>query len=726
MRRQLLTLAVALLACGPRTPSGAEPQNPQSAPAAKAPSALSKVAARIEVEPFEPLLLGGPSWAPEVLGVGTPATKDVAAELGAAHAALLEASRAGRTSAALAVALIRACWRAELVQQRGEVSIELLEALEQTYGVFDQPAYQVVEQSRRDAVVAFASERSSQGITLTERQLVDADRFIANVAGRAGAAQLRLIKLLLEEHADRPGAAAMAVRGARALVGVQDDVAVALVEASVGSGATEPIDASSALAGASVCFRALAPSCGEAALEHAGSSAGSERGAVEAMAKQAARALQLRDRADLASRTELGELLLELRRDDEAREVFETAHTQHPEDARPVAGLAKHAIMTRADFRGAYQLLERSGASENRDRSYYEVAIGTRAVSLAYDVLPRALAEGDGLSGAATSIEPYYRRLRADVVAYRELGASEADVLLFVLDGVFEVLPKIDDNAVLRERLSKLLPRAMELQRAAPTNTAAYRLLLLAAAFSTDQAGSLAVVRAEPAPALLVGDTGPRRISQWLDLALRWEAYGELNAIEAAANEGGAGARDPRLALVLGVIEAVRARTGGGSWQAAAGYFSASLQGQPSLATANNLVVALHELGRTEEALALLGELGSSENKPSIVKLNEAVVRGDLTSLAALCEGDADDAAAVACRWLQARANVPADRKRWALRSAEVEARAKATAIRSTPIPGRASAFPKGEFNFNMNYAPQVGLDLGISVTTSAWLVLTP
>lgn len=726
MRRSLLTLAVALLGCGPRTGPGAQLESPEPPAAAQGSAALTSAAAKIEVGRLEPLLSSGPQWGAEALGVQSVGVAQAAVNLTQARDALMAAERAGRVTSPLVLDVVATAWTAEALVLRGEISVELLEGLERAYSMFDQPAYRLLEQSRREAVLAFAAAINDRGISLTERQLAEADRLIASVADGAGAAQLGIAKLLLQNHAERPGTADVAVRSAAALVGVQDAVAVELVQASVAPGATTSGDPSAALAGARVCYRTLAISCAEAALQQARVS-GTERAAIDKLAGQAARALELRDRADLDSRVELGELYLELRRDDDARAVFETAHTQHPEDARPVGGLAKHAIMTRADFRGAYQLLERSGATENRDRSYYEVAIGTRAVSLAYDVMPRAAAEGGGLAGAAASVEPYYRRLRADVLAYRDLGVPEAEVLLFVLDGVFEILPRLEDKAVLRERLSGLLPRAKELQQAAPTHAPAYRLLLLAAAFSTDREASLSVVRAEPAPALLVGDTGPRRVAQWLDLALRWEAYGELPAIEAAVNEVGVAASDPRLAAILGVISAVRARLGQrAEWQTAAGYFNAALEGQPELVTANNLAVALHELGRTDEALALFGQLGTPGNRAPIVEFNAAVAAADRSSLTASCEGAADEASVLACRWLEREAKTAADKKRWALRSAEAETQARSNAIRSAPIAGQASALPKGEFNFNMNYAPLVGLDLGISVTTSAWLVLSP
>ena len=278
----------------------------------------------------------------------------------------------------------------------------------------------------------------------------------------------------------------------------------------------------------------------------------------------------------------------------------------------------------------------------------------------------------------------------------------------------------------MRGVLSDLLPRARTVQAAAPTDAAAYRLLLVAAALSKDSASALEAVKAEPSPLLLVGDTGVRRAQAWVDLAILWERFGELDGADRALVAVGPATADPRLAESHGVIAAVRARLGDRArWNDAAALFNAAAQRRLTPALLNNLGVALVELGRPDEAREVWAKLGQPGARYGLVDLHDAVVTRNLEALEVVANSDDEQLQFLAVRWL-VHLSPKASQSQWKARLPAAEAAARAASLRPALSPGPVGVVLKGEFNFNLHYDARNGLDLGIAITTTPWLTLRP
>jgi tetratricopeptide (TPR) repeat protein len=638
------------------------------------------------------------------------------------------------------IGLARATVIAEQQLSAKEVDVEVLLALERTYAVFDQPQLVRDEGLLARHVAAFARIAAEQGRLPDQRQVPELARVVRAAIQGSGALHRHAVARILRQAPEHPDVPDILARVAIGVGHRNDELAVGAMRLSVEMRAIDAVEPRHRLELAALCFEALELQCGNEARQAAEPARREAKAVlrrrfdrVDRLARLAAEAAQLDDRADAEARLRRAEIMLALHRFDDAEELYRTLHRQHPDDARAVAGLARHAIASRADFHAAYQFIERSTAAEHRDLAYYEIAIGTRATTLVQDVLPR-VSEG-GVEAAIVVAGPYLAKLRADVLAYEELGADDGVVLHFLLDRLDEAVELLRKGkaAEIRTRARALLPEAAQLQQRVPKNLHAYRILMSAASLSSDAKAAFAAVDG-PLPELGEhrSEGGLRRAAALLDLAVAWEKFDRLDDVLRRVDEAELPAGDPRAVALRAHVAALKARVTGDAeaWVAAADlYRAAAADPEVPAVVRHDLGVVLHELGKRDEALQWWDRALErvSDGERDIVRLHEAVGAAEPAFLAVqeFTTSDDEELALLALRWAARLApprEAPAIRK--ALRKAETDVR-RAT-LRPTLPPGRAGVLLPGSLRFDFSYASEGGLDFVFDVVLAPWLVLTP
>ncbi len=637
------------------------------------------------------------------------------------------------------VDLARAAMIAEQRLSDDEVGLDVLLVLERIYNVFDAPRLAEQDDVVARHLAAFAQTAAEAGSLDDQRQLPELVRAVRTAILGAGALHRQTVARILRRAPDHPQVPDMLARVAVGIGERNRELAVSAMQLSLELRAPGTVIARHRLELAALCFAALDLPCGNEAREAAEPARREADAAlrqrfdrVDALARLAGEAVALEDRGDADARLRRAEIMLALHRYGEAEELYRSLHRQHPDDARAVAGLARHAIVSRGDFRAAYQLIERSEAEQHRDRTYYEVAIGTRATTLLQDVLPRA-AEG-GLSAALDAVAPYLAKLRADVLAYEALGAEDGVVLHWLLDRLDEAIAllRAGKQAELRTRARALLPAALELQRKVPGSIHAYRILMSAASLSSDAKAAFEAVDA-PLPDL--GDHRSagalRRAAALLDLAIAWEKLDRIDDVVRLVEPLGR-ADDPRAAALLAHAWAVKARVTGDAEalvKASDRYRVAATDPRASAVVFHNHAVVLHELGKHDDARQRWQRALErvSDDRRDIVRLHEVVAGSEPAYLDVepFTRSADEELALLAWRWaarLAPAGEAAAVRKN--LRKAEASVRKQS--LRPTLPPGRAGVLLAGAVDFDLRYAGEGGLDFVFDVAMSPWLVLVP
>ena len=738
MRRWILAAAALGLGCLPYY----ESPRTRSAPAAEPPpplaDRLAELADALDPGPQPPLSAGLSPWIAEVLEV--PATPPAGGELLIAMKQPLQVwdavgrdvSEADRVQALIGIARAVAIGEGQLGKEA--VDIDVLLTLERAYTVIDRPELDAQEELLARHFAEFARVAQAQGQLDDQRKLAEAVTLVRGAVRSAGALHRSVVARILRVAPDHPEIPGVLARAAAAVQARNDDLAVGAMRLSVeireGAGTAKP---NHYLQLAATCYQALELACGREAVSWASTGRADpklrERFAeIDALAKLVAEAAELTDRADVPSRLRRGEIMLSLRRWTDAEELFRTLHRQHPEDARAVTGLARHAIASRRDFHAAYQLIERNEAKEHRDTAYFELAIGVRATTLVRDVLPKAT----GVEEALALARPYVDKLREDIVALEKSGGSDGVVLHFVLDRFEEAveLLRAGDTAQIRKRARALLPSAVALQAKAPKNLHAYRILLSAASLSADPKRAFKVVDAAP-PELGVhkAEGALRRALALLDLVVAWEEWERLPDVLRYLGDAKG---DLRARVIRGHVAALQARRSGNAegWiRAEELYRKAAADPASAAGVRHNLAVTLHELGKPKRAATWWARAleRASEDHRDVVRLHQLVSKSaprfvDVEPFATSAD---EDLALLALRWAVKLAP-PSEvgRMRKALKQAE--AKLRKTTLRPTLPPGAAGVLLKGNLSFNLGYDVVDGLKLTVDLATTPWLVLAP
>lgn len=757
MQRSIV-LGLALLgATSPACrPSGGveEPATPESGTKAHetAPS-LAEIAKAIDPGPRAALTMEVPAWLSAALGL-PGAGGDPAGLLAASREqwARFEAASEGEGDAAKLDKLVSLARALALAERAGgnieQAPVEVLLVLERIYHLVDAPALANDRNVFAQMIQGFVAALASTGELQDSAALDELAGLVFGALRKSGDLQRRTVAALLRRAPEHPEIPDVLGRLAPKLMDGDEALALGVMHRSLAMRG-ESATAAHWLDLVGLCSRALDVRCGRDALGRAEALAPADDAKLQVrltgareQAKRAQRAVELKDAAGLEDQLEHGRALAELERHEEARAVFEALMRRHPEDARPVAGLARVVLSQSVDFVGAAQVLERAQPREHLDREWYELSIGVRATSLIYHVLPR-IADRDP-DEIFAMLRPMLLQMQQDIDALEALGVDDGRVLRFVHDLGMEAWPKAraEDGEALRELARGALSRTRTLQAEVPNNIHAYTLMLAAAEFSSDREQALAVLDIPP-PAEHAEALAMRRGLGALDLVASWDADERVGTMLALVEAAG-GASQPlaaRRQAVDGQLLARRLGKGDLGLPELERRYRGLLDeaGGPSDAVLlNNLAVVVAEQGRTDDALALWARAieQAQEDARDLPRLNAVVARlaasggraeptalerEELERLAQ--SGGAVEVRLQALAWLAATAGA-AERRKADKRLHEVAVKEASTNYRSNNLPGRGGVILRGTVQVGLGYSTVEGLQIQLDTSGVPWFVL--
>ncbi len=736
-RTRLLGITFVLLsACRP-----APRENPTTGPAAAmqptGPS-LEEIADRIDPGPQTPISQGLPPWMFEVLGLspspeesGTKLLERSAAEQ-AEFDGRLETQASDNVGMVMALrALARSVVLAEQAAAKGAADADTLARLERVYEVVDAPMVASDQSSFSQLIVVFAQTAQAEGDLPETAELGELARVVQRATEAAGPLHRRTVAELLRMDPDHDAVPTAILEVADSLRGEDDQWSVELATLAVerrGEGAS----GEEQLKLAGICFAALQLDCGDAALEAAARKTSVKPADIEhatADGELARTIISLAGAKTLAERVECAGAQLQLGRFDDAKASFEVLREEHPQDARPVAGLAKHAIDTKLDFLGAHAIIDGAGPVENADAQYYQLAIGTRAMATIATIVPRLAA--DDPSGAIAALRPSMARMHEDVDGYAALGNSDGVFLSFVLEIAEEVLAQYASMGVVRVRdVKSLSQRTLALQAKVPDNPHAYRLLQSVSLFEADKAIAAKATQVLPAAGTEHDALATRRARALADLAVTWaDPLLAEQALAAAVSLGPTATRMRADALLIATALGVR-----DNWTEVGEGFETMLDDNMTSADAralNNVAMALWHLGNEDtarEAWSLSAQLG--EDHADVAKLNLVVSDAGATGASAELEALAKDGRVAGVRvvaraWLLARAK----RKDAKRRAAELEAaitKEREDTVRPNAPDPYVGVLLEGTLSAGLGYATKAGLQIDLDSSGVAWAIRVP
>lgn len=754
MARGARVIAVSVLlsvgACRPvQDPVDPEPE-PQAVRDAAAGPTLEEIADAIDPGPRAALTVELPAWLLPVLEL--PPGGDASVLLAQAQRAWEHWVTPGEGSGEAAT-LQRIVWlvRALALAERAAGNVEdadpeVLLVLERAYAVLDAPTLANDRNLLSRLLQGFVGMLAQHGQMEGSATLEELGGLVLGALQKSGELHRRTVAALLRNAPEHPEIADVLGRLAPKIVEEDEALAVGVQQRALAlrgeaAGAEHWLDL------AAVCSRALEARCGREALGRAEALAAADDEAlarrlvdVRGMVKRAHRAVELADAAGLDDGLERAAALHELQRYAEAKAVYEQLHRRHPDDARPVMGLARTVLAESLDFVAAFEIIERAQPREHLDREWYEMAIGVRATALVYHVLPQiADRKADEIFAV---LRPWLLQLRQDIEALDALGADEGRVLRFGYDLGMEAWPasRAEDGTALRELARGLLPRAQALRAEVPGSVHAYTLWLAAAEFSDDRAAALGVLDVAPPPehaqALVV-----RRAQAALDLVAAWDARDRVDSMLALVDAADGPERPAAVRRLVIDAHVVAHRLGRTEDLAALEqrYRALLEQGDGSdPVLLNNLAALVAEQGRAVQAQALWAEAlaHADEEQVDVLRINAIAARSVAGTLepdgqAELREltgdGRASEVRLLAHAWLVVHARATGSRAQVkAAEKALREAAAKVAAENYRPrnLPGRGGVILRGSLQVGLGYSSVEGMQLQLDVSGVPWLMV--
>ncbi|MBV1858877.1 MAG: hypothetical protein KUG77_10725 [Nannocystaceae bacterium] len=735
----LVCLSAALGGC--RTgPAGVETPAPVVEPVSLALS-LDEIADRIDPGPQEQLSASLPPWMFELIGLdaspsasGTQLLEQSATEQAEFSTRMEVASDDNAAMVSVIRAGARSVVLAEQAAQRGAADADVLARLERAYQAVDVPMLASDRSTFGQFLMMFAEVSAGQGVGPSDAaQFQQLAGVVQGAMRAAGPLHRRTVAELLRIAPDHAAVPTALLAVARAKQGDDEDWTVpaaklALKRRGTLASAQEQLDL------ARVCFAGLDVRCGEGALRAAAGASGSDSVAQDAVL--ARRIVELSDASSLDLRLERARATLKLGRHASAKAELDALRAEFPQDARPVGGLALHAVETEFDFDGAHRLIDAQVGLKNGDAEYYELAIGTRAMAAMSSIVP-ALAADEG-RGAAAALEPLLSRMRADIEGYAALGSSDARYLGLLVDIGEELLAQFDkEGSISLLEVPALGDRVVQLQSEIPTNPHAYRLLMSVSLFEPDKAraGTMAGVRAPQGPehdAMVL-----RHSRALLDLAVTWTEASFVRQARDTLHDVGPTTSPEAAELHADALMVQRLLGGSTAWAVIGERYNALLDGEPTPKTAraiNNVALALMHSGdahTAREAWSVSAEL--SEDHGDVARLNliaSGPSAGDSASLLAMqtlagetkVAGVRVTALAWALAWAKGK---PAQRKA-AATLADAVTQAKIDGARPTAPDPYSGLILEGSLQASMGYAVKTGLQIQLDGTGRPWAILAP
>lgn len=760
-----LVLALALAssvtaACRTReSPTTPEPATPTPAPAADAPPSLQEIADAIDPGPRAALTMEIPAWISAALGLPTKGGGEPQALLAEARAQW-ERFQAGAKSggsssgdAAMLEKIVPLARALALAERAGgnveDAPVEVLLVLERVYDTLDAPMLANDRNLFARMIQTFVVSLAQQGEAQGSAALDELASLVFGTLQKSGDLHLRTVAAILRRAPGHPDVPDVLGRLAPSLAAEDEALAVGVLRRSLalrGNNAT----ATHWLDLAKQCSRALDVRCAQTALSRAealappGDEAIQQRLTEErAQQKRAHRVVELKDAAGLDDGLERGKALTELARYPDAKATFEQLMRRHPDDARPVVGMARVVLMDGFDFVAAAEIVERAQPREHLDREWYELAIGVRATALIYHLLPQLMDQQP--EQILEALRPTFLQMKQDIDALEALGVEDGRVLQLVYEVAMEALPKLrsDDTSELRAMMRGMLPRAQALRVEAPGSMYAYTLVLASAELSADRAASLAVLELPP-PAEKAAELSVRRAQAAFDLVAAWDADDRVEAMLALV-DAVAEAPQPLAARRLAVDAHVLARRlgkGRDELPALEQRYRALLAepgGSADAVLHNNLAAIVAEQGRADEARALWAtaiDLAEEDARP-MPRLNVLASKaaGALATKTELAAADRDELQTLsesgataevrlqAQAWLVALAG-KAERRKAERALAAAAAKEAATNYRPRNLPGRGGVILRASAQMGLGYSTVLGLQIQLDLSGVPWLVL--
>ncbi|MDC0668643.1 hypothetical protein [Nannocystis radixulma] len=732
-----------MAACKPIPVETGTPGEPTASTATASDPELEAVARRIDPGPRPPLDEVLPTWLKNQFDPGMhdpKSAESVAAAIeGIAEwdrvAGLVEDVERGRedprTVHVGAMKLGAGVLLAERAVAAGNTDPALLAALSRAYSA----VHKLGENGGSTLV------RLAPAGTLSSAQIDAATAAARTIAEHASALQMHVTARVLREHPQHPAVSEVLHDASLVkLTAEQYAEAVSLRQLAVarmGDRATGTQFGALAI----LCYRALDLPCADLArktAEERGPDVAGEAGAavfkqrladLDALAETARKAMV--PAQSFEQKVARGHLLLELGRLREAEEVFTALRASHPNDARPLTGLAVLAIR-----RGLQEVLPQIRAAREltgRDRLYYELALGT--------VAPLVIKELATSAGPSAELDARFEEVLELIRGYREFDPARAAVLELLGTTARSAFAKLmaDKRDAAIAVLRKLPEQALALTKKFPESGDTWRLLYFMAGVAAGQDRARALVTA-PVPAALLQRDPDLRLQQvraLVDLALSWEDRTLLAAATQAAAELPASIAARDVAIVRATLDAVSARDGdrAAAERALVVYMTLAERttGRERAIALNNAAVMAAQLGQAQPAATLLArahEAAPGESTPSYNTSALAFGQGATEALAEQFAASAKDSPIATLRlharaWLVALADAgqgdgAALRREFAAALADE----KAGASQGTLRPGRWGVVEENAQKVWVAYSTREGLLLIDEVVPRWWLIV--
>ncbi len=754
-----IALGLLLLGCTPRSATVVAPETPPPAseeppPPKRIDRQLEAIADAVDPGEVEPLITAMPEWLAKALRPKVPEGEAPAETLARARANLdvwERDQREGTTGVDSLIKLGSAIYLGEHLlvtdpfsDSEGEGDPDLLLHLTKLYALLDQPLFTEEQGFFRQSFALIIDAAAREGVLSEQKQVGELLAFLEAAVTRAGPLKRRSAAQLLHNHPDHIKVAEIIAILADDASRRQDfDRAVELSEIAVDR--DRDLTGLDHLKHAQHCFTALKIEAGDAAREQATAKApaadSSDRKAFDARLKnldlRRARAVEV---ATLAADTSLeaqfrrGHLLILLGRYDDAAKLYDELKASHPEDARPYAGLTKVALARDFRFMGERPSHSARGL-DNRDRDYYEVALGLASGRMMAEVIPAAANDPDRIDDI---VGEFLDQVREDAKAWAAYEPGRAAVLIALADGIGRTLPYglKGDMGRLQKELRRLVSDFDRVRKQHPDVRESWQATYVAALFAKSKAKAWKPVIA-PLPEALAADLPlqRQRLETLRNVGLLWEQRDPIADLEAAlATVPDALAEDDVVLETTALLDYLRLRGGdlNAGVRAADAYtrLAAARTGADKARTLANLGVlrslsgdAAGAIATWEEAITFADERGRD-----VIYLNAAIqglspaVLQSLETLSASKQSALVRLQALAWRAeLATRTGKGSDAAVEDYRKA-VDTERKGELRANLPLAG-FGILSTGDFNANLGYAVQDGLMITLTVNADPWLL---
>jgi tetratricopeptide (TPR) repeat protein len=748
--RSLFVALVVLCACKV-PPAGPTPEEQAAEEEQKRGDAeLTAVADAIDPGPQRPMFEAIPGWLREKIETqlpGEPASEQVVRTAREAIASW-DKIKFDDTQAMLVGALVLAkgLILAERAVAAGSDDPELLAALGKAYRLVEQVGF-FQNSPLFSQVIGLGVDLAKKDGDLAGQQIEEAMGVLKTAVARAPALHMHTAARLLRENPRHPTVPEALQRLAQAEQSAERfDRAKqlrALVVARKGERATGADWAGLAEA----CYRALDRGCGEMAKKTA-----RERGSgedapdkvaafdkrladIETMAGRAAKLEELRAATGLEQRLERGHLLLQIGHQGEAVALFGELRAQHPNDARPVTGLAVATINKTLDFGKAAALVREARKLPGRDKLYYEVALGTVPMLVLSEVITEMAKDADKPPPA---MDAAVAELMALIEEFRAFDPARAAVLAVAVEAGKQAAPKFiaKDRAGGMAVVRALPGKAAALAKQFPASKDVWRLVYVTSRVAGTAKEALAMVTL-PLPPELEKDPELRlnQARTLLDLAVLWEQPELLEAAGKAAEKLPEGTDADGTKWLRATLDAQAGRLGDKvSLERATAAFTelaGRKSGKEKALALNNLGLLVATAGQAEAAVQHFKDAVAADDEGATPRVNIGAVafavghREDLNELfAAASSAKLATVRVQAYAWLVALADAGAGDRVVTRQEFHANLGKELEGEFRGQLPlGRWGIAPAGEIKMSLGYSSMTGLVLVDEVVASWWLI---